>query len=301
MLYVFGHKSPDSDSICAAVTATYWLNQRNRPAKAFRLGEPNRETRFIFEQAGVELPPLLTEPVKDKDVFVVDFPEMEQGPDDLNQANIVGLIDHHRLGSLTSKAPLEAWMMPIGSSSSVLFQLFGFFNITITQPYARLILGALLSDTVGLKSPTTTDTDRQIVDNLLPVAGIQLDGYISGLLKAKTDLSGLSIEELLDKDSKKFELGGKTLTVGQLELADIAQVKALIPALQKTMEQRVITENRDIAALMLTNIRSEQTQLLIAGPKSHLLAETKEGELVFEHCLSRKKQILPWLTEVLTK
>ncbi|QIZ76497.1 manganese-dependent inorganic pyrophosphatase [Ferrimonas lipolytica] len=299
MIHVFGHLSPDSDSICSAVIAAHWLNHRGMDATAFRPGEASRETQFIFEAAGLELPPVLDKPLAGEKVYLVDFCEQEQGPSDLPQAHIVGLVDHHRMGTLQSHGPLEAWMMPLGSTASVLHELYQIHGAQLTQPLAVLMLAALLSDTVGLKSPTTTARDVELVDLIAPIAQVDVEQFTADLLVAKTDLNGMNANELLDKDVKSFEFGGKTLTVGQLELADFAQTAAMEADLQAALEQRVAANGKDVAVLMLTNIRSEQTRLLVAGPAAQMLIDANP-ELTFDNCLSRKKQMLPWLNGVFT-
>ncbi|MFI3246718.1 MAG: manganese-dependent inorganic pyrophosphatase [Ferrimonas sp.] len=298
MIHVFGHLSPDSDSICSAEIAAHWLTQRGMPAQAYRPGEASRETQYIFAKAGLTLPPLLDKPLQGESVYLVDFCEQEQGPADLENAKIVGLVDHHRLGSLQNQGPLEAWMMPLGSTASVLFELCQIHQVSLTPALATLMLGALLSDTVGLKSPTTTARDIELVPLIAEIAQINVEEFTAELLVAKTDIEGMSVESLLHKDSKAFEFGGKTLTVGQLELADFNQVAEIETALQQALEALVQSNGKDVAVMMLTNIRTEQTRLLVAGPAAQQLQEAKQGELVFEHCLSRKKQMLPWLNEV---
>ncbi|SHG90451.1 manganese-dependent inorganic pyrophosphatase [Ferrimonas marina] len=300
MIHVFGHQSPDSDSICSAVLAAHWLNARGKDAQAFRPGEASRETQYIFDQAGLELPALLDKPLKDESIYLVDFCEAEQGPADLDEARLVGLVDHHRMGTLTSRGPLEAWMMPLGSTASVLFELFQIHQVSLSKAHATLMLGALLSDTVGLKSPTTTERDVELVDLLAPIAEVNVEEFTAGLLVAKTDLDGMSVDQLLDKDVKSFEFGGKSLTVAQLELADFAQTDAFEADFVTTLEARVAASGIDVAVLMLTNIRSEQTRLLAAGPAAQMLKDAKGGEMLFEKCLSRKKQMLPWLNQVFT-
>ncbi|GAA4880972.1 manganese-dependent inorganic pyrophosphatase [Ferrimonas pelagia] len=300
MIHVFGHQSPDSDSICSAVLAAHWLNARGKSASAFRPGDASRETQFIFEQAGLELPAVLPTPLSDQQVYLVDFCEAEQGPEGLENAQLIGLVDHHRMGTLTSRGPLEAWMMPLGSTASVLFELFQIHQVELSQQHAVLMLGALLSDTVGLKSPTTTARDVELVELLTPIANIDVDQFTAELLVAKTDLAGMSVDELLNKDVKSFEFGGKSLTVAQLELADFAQTDAFEAEMTDNLTARVAAKGIDVAVLMLTNIRTEQTRLLVAGPAAQMLRDAKGDELVFENTLSRKKQMLPWLNQVFT-
>ncbi|MEB6537449.1 DHH family phosphoesterase, partial [Pantoea stewartii] len=123
MIHVFGHINPDSDAICTAVVTAHWLTGRGMDARAWRLGEANRETRFIFDTAGLTLPPLLAIPLQDERVWLVDFTEPAQGPDDLLRSNVVGITDHHRLGGLITQLPPEVHIRPVGSSATLLWLL----------------------------------------------------------------------------------------------------------------------------------------------------------------------------------
>ncbi|MGY3307026.1 inorganic pyrophosphatase/exopolyphosphatase [Pantoea ananatis] len=160
MIHVFGHINPDSDAICTAVVTAHWLTGRGMDARAWRLGEANRETRFIFDTAGLTLPPLLAIPLQDERVWLVDFTEPAQGPDDLLRSNVVGITDHHRLGGLITQLPPEVHIRPVGSSATLLWLLMDAeARRTLPPTLAVLLLGALLSDTVNLRSPTTTEDD----------------------------------------------------------------------------------------------------------------------------------------------
>lgn len=123
MIHVFGHLNPDSDTVCTAYVAARWLTIKGQHAQAFRLGELNRETAFIFRHADLTPPPLLNDSLAGKDVWLVDFTEPAQGPASLNESNVVGIIDHHRLGGLITQLPPEVWIKPVGSSATLLWQL----------------------------------------------------------------------------------------------------------------------------------------------------------------------------------
>lgn len=199
MILVVGHKNPDSDSICSALVAAELLKARGLEAKAVRQGEINRETQHILNVAGVEQPELRTS-VAGEQVWLVDYTDLAQAPDDLNQAEILGIVDHHRLGDVMTVNPLEAWIWPVGCTSTILFNLFKMENAEITRPLALLMISAILSDTVGFASPTCTQKDRDAVAELAVLAGItDLEGFIKALLIAKTDIEGLSAAQLVEK------------------------------------------------------------------------------------------------------
>lgn len=296
MILVVGHKNPDSDSICSALVAAELLKARGLEAKAVRQGEINRETQHILNVAGVEQPELRTR-VAGEQVWLVDYTDLAQAPDDLNQAEILGIVDHHRLGDVMTVNPLEAWIWPVGCTSTILFNLFKMENAEITRPLALLMISAILSDTVGFASPTCTQKDRDAVAELAVLAGItDLEGFIKALLIAKTDIEGLSAAQLVEKDLKAYPFNGRELVVGQVELATLEQVADMIDALESDLQRRCDEESLALAALMLTDITTAQTRLLFKGEWSEKLAKhEKDGVLMMENTLSRKKQGWPWL------
>ncbi|EIK2267668.1 manganese-dependent inorganic pyrophosphatase [Vibrio cholerae] len=296
MILVVGHKNPDSDSICSALVAAELIKARGLEAKAVRQGEINRETQHILNVAGVEQPELRTS-VAGEQVWLVDYTDLAQAPDDLNQAEILGIVDHHRLGDVMTVNPLEAWIWPVGCTSTILFNLFKMENAEITRPLALLMISAILSDTVGFASPTCTQKDRDAVAELAVLAGItDLEGFIKALLIAKTDIEGLSAAQLVEKDLKAYPFNGRELVVGQVELATLEQVADMIDALEADLQRRCDEESLALAALMLTDITTAQTRLLFKGEWSEKLAKhAKDGVLMMENTLSRKKQGWPWL------
>lgn len=292
MIHVIGHLNPDSDAICSAYMTACWLQMRGLPATAWRLGEPNRETRFIFEQAGLDMPPLLTLPLTGLDVWLVDFTEPSQGPETLQSSNVVGIIDHHRLGGLMTRLPPEVWIKPVGSSATLLWQLMTpQHRAQVTSAQAQLLLGALLSDTVTLRSPTTTDDDRQAVAELTEQAGVTLSAFSEGLLSAKTSVEGLTASALLQKDIKRFTLHGLQVSVAQIELYSLEQVSGVLEALRGEMAEYATRSGADLVALMLTDINAGHSQLWFAGSHQPPLSQP----VTVEGMLSRKEQMLPWL------
>lgn len=296
MILVVGHKNPDSDSICSALVAAELLKARGLEAKAVRQGEINRETQHILTTAGADQPELRTSVAGEK-VWLVDYTDLAQAPDDLNDAEILGIVDHHRLGDVMTVNPLEAWIWPVGCTSTILFNLFKMENAPITKQTATLMISAILSDTVGFASPTCTQKDKDAVAELAVLSEIEdLDAFIQALLIAKTDIEGLSAAQLVEKDLKAYPFNGRDVVVGQIELATLDQVATMIDALEADLERRCEQENLAFAALMLTDITTAQTRLLFKGEWSEKLAKhLSDGVLMMENTLSRKKQGWPWL------
>lgn len=292
MIHVIGHLNPDSDAICTAAMTARWLTLRGQQATAWRAGEPNRETQFIFEHAGLSMPELLTFPLTDSDVWLVDFTEPAQGPDSLAESNVVGIIDHHRLGGLMTRLPPEVWVKPVGSSATLLWQLMSEEERRqISSAEAVLLLGAILSDTVTLRSPTTTADDHQAVDALVEKTGVDREAFCRDLLSAKTSVEGMSARQLLNKDCKTFTIHGHQVCVAQLELYALDQVAPVLDDLRAEMVRYAEERHAALVVLMLTDINKGDTSLWFAGKKLTDIAQPCK----VEGMLSRKKQMLPWL------
>jgi manganese-dependent inorganic pyrophosphatase len=296
MILVVGHKNPDSDSICSALAATELLKARGLEAMPIRQGEINRETQHILATANLEQPELRTSVAGEK-VWLVDYTDLAQAPDDVNEAEIVGIVDHHRLGDVMTVNPLEAWIWPVGCTCTILFNLFKMENVEISKPIATLMMSAILSDTVGFASPTCTQKDKDAVLELAPLAGVEdLDAFIKDLLIAKTDIEGLDAAQLVEKDLKAYPFNERTVVVGQVELATLEQVDGMIDAIEADLERRCEEDSLAFAAVMLTDITSAQTRLLYKGEWAEKLVKHEQnGQLMMENTLSRKKQGWPWL------
>jgi Inorganic pyrophosphatase/exopolyphosphatase len=296
MIHVLGHLHPDSDAVCTAAMAARWLTLRGQQAQAWRTGEINRETHFIFTSAGLPVPGLLSHSLADQDVWLVDFTEPAQGPDSLAESNVVGIIDHHRLGGLVTRLPPEVWIKPVGSSSTLLWQLMTpSIRQQITPGEALLMLGAVISDTVALRSPTTTADDRQAVEELAALAGVNLDVFIADLLTAKTSIEGLSASQLLNKDIKRFQIHGVQLSAAQIELFTLDQVAPVLDDLRAEMALHASRTGDQLIVIMLTDINAGFSQLYFFAPEGHDAPEPCK----IDGMLSRKKQLLPWLQDYL--
>ncbi|MFA0119438.1 manganese-dependent inorganic pyrophosphatase [Vibrio breoganii] len=296
MILVVGHKNPDSDSICSALAATELLKARGLDAKPIRQGEINRETQHILNVAGLEQPEF-RDSVAGEKVWLVDYSDLAQAPDDVSEAEIVGIVDHHRLGDVMTINPLEAWIWPVGCSCTVLFNMFKIEGAEIAPAIAKLMMSAILSDTVGFASPTCTQKDKDAVQELAQIAGVDdIDAFIKALLIAKTDIEGLSPAQLVEKDLKAYPFNGRDVVVGQIELATLEQVDGQIEALEQDLVRRCDEQGLAFAAVMLTDITSATTRLLYKGEWAEKLDKYADnGVLMMENTLSRKKQGWPWL------
>jgi len=299
--YVFGHTTPDSDSIVGAISLSYLRNQLGMESIASRQGELNPESQFILEKFGFEAPTLKTS-YAGEEVYLVDFSDIAQAPEDIMEATIVGIADHHKLGDLTTSTPLEMWVRPIGCSNTVIKQMYDYYGVEIPQNIASIMMCAILSDTVIFKSPTCTKEDTKAVKELAKIAGIE-DYKALGmeLFNVKSNLAGATPKELILRDFKDFTMSGKRVGIGQLEVVDLKLFDTMKEELHATLN--AMKEDREAIMVLLTDIILEGSQLLVAANDNSKVEEAfkvtlEENEAWLKGVMSRKKQIVPFLEAV---
>lgn len=301
-MYVVGHKIPDSDSICGAIAIAYLKNQIGEPAIPARLGELSPETQFIIDKFGFEAPELKMS-YAGEEVYIVDHTEKTQAPDDIDQATIVGVVDHHKLGDLTTSTPLECWIRPVGCSNTIVKMMYDFYQVDIPKDIAGIMMCAILSDTVIFKSPTCTTADIKCVEALAEIAGIE-DYKALGMdmFKVKSAVQGTPVRDLVMRDFKDFNMNGKLIGIGQLEVIDLSvfdEIKADLAAdIAKLKEEG----NRHSVLLLLTDIMQEGSEMLISSDDDSVIetaygVKPESGKIWLDGVLSRKKQVVPPLQD----
>lgn len=299
-LYIVGHSIPDSDSIIGAISLAYLKNALGVEAIACKQGDINPESRYILEKFGF-LPPLSKISYANEDVFIVDTTDLTLCPDDILDANVLGVVDHHKLGDLTTSTPLEAWIRPVGCSNTIIKEMFDFYDVVIPKDIAAIMMCAILSDTVIFKSPTCTKADTKAVKELALIAGI-CDPKELGLemFKVKSQVEGTPIRELVMRDFKDFNMSGTLIGIGQLEIVDISVFDNMRDELLKDLEVLRDEGDRHTVLLLLTDIMKEGSLLLIASLDSNkiedaFLKKMEDNKMWLDGVMSRKKQIVPFL------
>jgi len=300
--YIFGHTTPDSDSIVGAYSLSYLKNQLGEDCVPTRQGEINPETAFILERFGFEQPQLKTN-YAGENVYLIDFMESSQSPEDISEATILGIVDHHKLGDLKTNTPLEMWVRPVGCSNTIVKQMFDFYNVEIPKDLAGMMMCAILSDTVIFKSPTCTKEDTKAVKELAEIAGIE-DPKALGMemFIVKSDVLNDTKEALVRRDFKEFNMGGEKVGIGQLEVVDLSVFDDMKEELFEAM-QRVKDENgRHTLILLLTDIMQEGSQLLVLSDESSKVesafnVKLENNQVWLPKVMSRKKQVIPFLEE----
>ncbi len=297
-VYIFGHKNPDSDSVCAAIALADLKNKLGVESVAAVQGDLNPESTFVLGKFGVNAPELLTSGAG-KQVILVDHSDLAQSLDDLAEAEILGIVDHHKLGDVTTPNPLEAWIWPVGCSCTVLKAMYDFFGVEIPKDIAGIMLCAILSDTVIFKSVTCTDKDKEACDVLAKIAGeSDLQSLGMEMFKVKSAIEGTPARDLVLRDYKDFDMSGNKVGIGQLEVVDLSLLDSVKPALVEDIKALKEEGGRHSVFLMLTDIIKEGTEMLIASDDPSVVEKAfgvapAEGKVWLDGVMSRKKQVVP--------
>lgn len=308
--YIIGHRKPDADSVISAIALSELINATQKIQSVAVITEKaNPETTFIFTKFQQQLPQILSKNnINPDDQFVlVDHNEEDQRLENLNPEQIIRIVDHHKL-NLSLDHPIDVLVKTWGSTATIIWSLFHQHQIAIKPQLATLILCAVLSDTVGLRSATTTQTDKDAVKDLSQTAGISdIDALTLEIFKAKSNLSQLTPEQIVKNDYKIFDFSKKTF-IGQVETVEQQQVikekkQDLLQALQQVKTELGV----ELAFLAISDVLSVNTKILLAGPEEAKIAQTAfdlqpQNDLIdIGAKLSRKKQIAPPIEKALNQ
>lgn len=290
---VFGHKNPDTDTIASAIAASYFLNQIGEGAEAVAQGTPNAETQFALDYFKVDAPRVITSADTDT-VVLVDHNEAAQSVDNLADVTVAGIYDHHKF-AFTNTTPLYITAKPWGSVATILYYEFKQAQFDIPTEIAGLLASAIISDTLLLKSPTTTDYDVAALKVLADIAGLEdYEAYGLDLLKAGTDLSSRTDKELIDGDAKSFDMGGHQFRIGQVNTVDIDDVLSR----QEGIEAAMTEEGYDNFLFVITDILHSNSKAIFLGEATAAVEAAFDGQLIdnvidLPGVVSRKKQVVP--------
>lgn len=297
-VYVFGHKNPDSDTVCSAIALADLKSKLGVACTATAQGELAPETKFILDKFGVAAPAVKTSYAGEK-VFLVDTSDLAQLPEDIKQAEVLGIVDHHKLGDLTTSSPLECWIWPVGCTATVLTSMYKFHGIEIPKNIAGIMLCAILSDTVIFKSPTCTPADKEAAAVLGKVAGISdLAALGMEMFKVKSAVEGTPARELVLRDYKDFNMNGTKVGIGQLEVVDLSILDAVKGDLAADIKALKAENGNHSVFLLLTDIMKEGSEMLIVSDDAGVVekafgAKPVDGKVWLPGVMSRKKDVVP--------
>jgi len=306
-LLVFGHQNPDTDTIASAIALSYLLNEVSIEAEAVALGEPNEETKFVLDYFRVDAPRIIETASNEVDeVVLVDHNESQQSVSDISKVTIKAVVDHHRIANFETNDPLFYRAEPVGSTATILLKIFKEYEVAIPSEIAGLMLSAIVSDTLLLKSPTSTSEDVLAAEELAEIAGVSLDEYGLDMLKAGTDISSKTPEDILNDDAKSFPMGRELVRIGQVNVVDVNDVLTRKAEILEAMREETRENNYDLYVLLITDIIENNSVAIVDGPayRQFEMAFSKPIQLNMvdlDGVVSRKKQVVPPLTEIFKK
>ena len=302
-ILVFGHKNPDTDTICSAIAYAELKGKLGKDVKAVRLGKINEETKFVLDYFKVEKPELI-ESVSGKEIMLVDHNERTQTADGFEEAKVLELVDHHRISNFNVDEPLYVRMEPVGCTATIILKLFKENNLLPEPTTAGLMLSAIVSDTLLFKSPTCTECDVKAGKELAEIAGVNVEEYGLEMLKAGTALGGKSESELINMDMKIFEVDGSKIGVAQVNTVNEAELLERKEKLLVEINNIIKKEGLKFFIFAITIILSNDSTGIVARDGNAILEKSFNEKIdnnliALKGIVSRKKQIIPPLTKAI--
>ena len=308
-VFVIGHKSPDTDSIAAAISYAALKQKLGMDAVPKCCGEINKESKYALDYFGVAAPEFIdnvarkSEGDEKRKMILVDHNETKQCVDGIKDAEVLEVVDHHRIGDFETENPIFMLFRPLGCVNTVIYGLYKLHGIVPEKAVAGMMLSAIISDTVLFRSPTTTEEDKTAVAELAKIAGVDYETYGMAMLKAGADISDYPAEKLASNDTKEFGAGKQIFTCGQISVMDLDPINAKKEEILAVLDATKAAHGYAASFLMVTNILTENTDLWYTTGDAHYAEEAfgkkaEDGKIFLEGCMSRKKQVAPFLLKV---
>jgi manganese-dependent inorganic pyrophosphatase len=304
---VFGHKNPDTDTICSAIAYAELKNKIGQNAEAVRLGEVNGETQYALDYFKKDAPRLVEKVAGEASgVILVDHNERQQSADDIDSVRVLEVIDHHRIANFETSDPLYYRAEPVGCTATILNKLYKEKGVAIEKETAGLMLSAIISDSLLFKSPTCTQEDIDAAKELAEIAGVDANTYGLEMLKAGADLSDKSVEQLISLDAKEFQMGSSKVEIAQVNAVDTNDVLVHKAEIEAALSNVVSEKGLDLFLFVVTDILTNDSVAVAIGNETSKVEQAfnvtlDNNQATLKGVVSRKKQIVPVLTEAFTK
>ncbi len=304
---VFGHKNPDTDTIASAISYAELKKALGMNAEAVRLGEINKETKYALEYFNVEIPRLIEKVAPETNqVILVDHNEFQQSADDIRDVKILEVVDHHRIANFETADPLYYRAEPVGCTATIIKKLYHENGVEIRKEIAGLMLSAIISDSLLFKSPTCTEEDVRAAKELAEIAGVDPEEYGMAMLKAGADVSDKSAEELISLDAKDYTVGNYSFSVAQINTVDPQDVLVKKAELEEAIEATIAKKDLDLFLFIITDILNSDSVALAYGKELGVVEQAydvtlTDHEALLKGVVSRKKQVIPVLTDLFEK
>ncbi|THF79536.1 manganese-dependent inorganic pyrophosphatase [Cohnella fermenti] len=304
---IFGHKNPDTDTICSAIAYADLKTKLGQDVEAVRLGNVGAETQFALDTFQAAAPRLVETVANEvKEVILVDHNERQQSVSDIDQVRVVEVIDHHRIANFETSGPLYYRAEPVGCTATILKKLYKENGVEISKDIAGLMLSAIISDSLLFKSPTCTPEDVAAARELAVIAGVDADAYGLDMLKAGANLADKSIDELVSLDAKEFSMGSAKVEIAQVNAVDVNDVLGRQAELEDKLNGIIAAKGLDLFLFVVTDILNNDSVGIALG-KSAAVVEQAYGvkldanRAILKGVVSRKSQIVPILTDTFGK
>ncbi|MCS7462800.1 manganese-dependent inorganic pyrophosphatase [Paenibacillus doosanensis] len=304
---IFGHKNPDTDSISSALVYADLKTKLGANVEAVRLGSVSSETQFVLDHFKVNAPRLVETVANEvNQVILVDHNERQQSAGDIDKVRVAEVIDHHRIANFETSGPLYYRAEPVGCTTTILNKLYKENGVAVEKEIAGLMLSAIISDTLLLKSPTCTEQDVAAARELAAIAGVELETYGLSMLKAGADLSDKTIPQLISLDSKEFQMGASKVEIAQVNAVDVNDVLSRQAELEAALSGIIADKGLDLFLFVVTDILNNDSIGIALGGKASAVEQAynvtlESNKAVLKGVVSRKSQIVPVLTDILSK
>jgi manganese-dependent inorganic pyrophosphatase len=303
---IFGHKNPDTDTICSAIAYADLKTKLGLNAEPVRLGEINGETQFALNAFGIETPRFVETVANEvSGVILVDHNERQQSVSDIDDVRVLEVIDHHRIANFETSDPLYYRAEPVGCTATILNKMYKENGVSISKEIAGLMLSAIISDSLLFKSPTCTEQDIAAARELAEIAGVDPEVYGLDMLKAGADLSDKTVAELISLDAKEFSMGNYKVEIAQVNAVDPNDVLIHKEEIEALISAVIAEKELDLFIFVVTDILINDSVALALGRETRAVEQAYDVKLVdntavLKGVVSRKKQIVPVITDILT-
>lgn len=300
-IIVFGHKNPDTDTVCSALLVSMAEVKKNRAVDAKVLGALNKETEYVCNFLQIEHPPIIESIADSQKIIMVDHNEFSQSVQNIENANILEVYDHHRINNFRTRDQVLMDIRPVGCTATILYDRYSRIGVEFDFEMKMLVISAIISDSLLFTSPTCTELDKETALKLAQEVDIDIYKYGNDMLSAGTNIQDFTDKEVLNIDAKSFEVGENKYFVAQINTTDIdllitSRGTGFLKELTKIKEDNGF----NTALFLMTDILNSNSKAYIVGSNEKQIVENL-NTTVSNHIInlpgvvSRKKQIVPFL------
>jgi len=301
---ILGHKNPDTDTIVSAIVFSDFLRKKRFKVKIGRAGSLNKETKFLLSFLKEKVPPLIKNVVK-KNIILIDHGDLNQAISGAEKANILMVLDHHRIAGLETIEPIFYRCEPLGSTATLIAKIFSEENLKLNKRQASLLLCGIISDTLKFTSPTTTKEDKKIAQKLIKISKINVEEIAKQMFEVKSDLKGILIKKILTKDYKEYNFSGKKVGIGVYETVFPKSFEKIKKKIFEELEKLKKEMKLDLLFFAVVDIFKKISFLYLIGTQEEEIAKKvfkekiKENIMILPKIVSRKTQIVPPIANIL--